>query len=117
MSKLQLIIGEKIKNHRKIKGLTQQELGTKANIKQGYLGDVERGARNISLDSLERILDALDLKPSDLFGYHEVDINNTNYELEAVIQKHCEFLRTKKVGDVRMLHRIALEIFESLESR
>ncbi|NQX58579.1 helix-turn-helix domain-containing protein [Paenibacillus qinlingensis] len=115
MSNLQVIVGEKIKNYRKIKGLTQLELGTKANIKQGYLGDVERGARNISLESLEKIMGALDLKPSDLFGYHEIDLKDANYELESVIQKHSEFLRTKRVEDVKMIHRISLEIFNSLE--
>ncbi|MBA2941054.1 helix-turn-helix transcriptional regulator [Paenibacillus sp. CGMCC 1.16610] len=116
MTSLQMIVGEKIKNFRKIKGMTQQELGFKANLKQGYLGDVERGARNISLESLEKIINALGLRPGDIFGYHEVNINDVNYELEQIIQKHSDFLRTKKIKDVKMLHKISLEIFDSLET-
>lgn len=115
MSNLKLIIGEKIRDQRKIKGFTQKELSKKANVQHTYLGDVERGSRNISLESLEKIMEALDIAASDLFDFKTVKINDSNSELDLVINEHVEFLKTKQLEDVKMINKITKEIFKSIE--
>lgn len=59
-------IGAKIKEFRKLKKLTQGQLSEKANISRSYLGDVENGRYNPSLDFLESISTALEI-PMYLF--------------------------------------------------
>jgi len=45
------------------RGLSQEQLAKKSGIDRTYISGVERGVRNITLDSLETIILALDTKP------------------------------------------------------
>jgi transcriptional regulator with XRE-family HTH domain len=60
-------LGKRIREIRKIKGLTQEELGEKANLNYKFVGELERGKVNVSLDSLVRISKALEIYIGDLF--------------------------------------------------
>jgi len=65
-AKLNGIVAENIKRYRKLSGLSQEELGEKAGLHRTYIGSVERGERNITLDSLEEIANALHIAPVQL---------------------------------------------------
>ena len=60
------IVGQKIRAYRKQAGLSQEKLAEKASLSYKYLGEVERGDVNVSLDSLMRIAKALKVKLRDL---------------------------------------------------
>jgi len=60
-------LGKKIRSLRKLKGFTQEELGDKAGISYKFIGEIERGEVNPSLDSLTSIANALSVKVKDLF--------------------------------------------------
>ena len=60
------IVGEKIRVCRKQAGMSQEKLSEKADLSPKYLGEVERGYVNISLDSLLRIAKALNVRVRDL---------------------------------------------------
>jgi transcriptional regulator with XRE-family HTH domain len=53
------LVGQNIRSFRLAKEWSQEELAYKSKLSHHYLGNVERGAQNISLDSLERIAKAL----------------------------------------------------------
>jgi transcriptional regulator with XRE-family HTH domain len=59
-------VGQKIRFYRKQAHLSQEELAEKADLSYKYVGEVERGVVNISLDSLVRIAKALRVKLRDL---------------------------------------------------
>ncbi len=67
-------LGSKLKEIRKIKGFTQEVLAEKANLNYKYLGELERGKVNVSLDSLLRISQALEINMGDLFRRKEETI-------------------------------------------
>jgi transcriptional regulator with XRE-family HTH domain len=50
-----------IKRLRSEKNISQEELAEKANLDRTYISGVERAVRNISLNSLNNIIQALDL--------------------------------------------------------
>lgn len=54
-------IGLRIREFRKSRGLTQQQLADKADISRSYLADVERNRYNPSLETLEKIANALEV--------------------------------------------------------
>ena len=54
------IIGKKIRELRKKKGFTQEDLGEKADLDYTSIGAAERGERNLSVKSLLRVAEALD---------------------------------------------------------
>jgi len=61
-------LGARIKELRKAEGLTQEQLGEKADLNYKFIGELERGQVNVSLDSLVRIAEALGVKIEDLFS-------------------------------------------------
>jgi transcriptional regulator with XRE-family HTH domain len=54
------IIGIKISSIRKFRKLTQEDLAEKAGITRVYIGQIERGTVNASIDVLHKISTALD---------------------------------------------------------
>ena len=61
-------MGDKIRSYRKQAGFTQEQLAEKADLHHNFIGEVERGNMNISLDSLMRIAKALKVKAHSLIG-------------------------------------------------
>lgn len=83
MSKLSKHVGVNIRNYRKNRGLTQEQLGELVDLPQSYIGGIERGEKNISLETLERIVKNLRVEPSNLFsGY---DLTNSQYERSKLL--------------------------------
>ena len=60
-------LGARIRYLRQQKNMTIEDLALEANINRNYLGDLERGTRNPTVDVLNRISVALDVTLSVLF--------------------------------------------------
>src|SRR5262245_39597744 len=72
-------IGQKIRNFRKRAGLSQLQLETQIGMSPGGLSRIENGEVNPSKETLNKIIDELDLKAieaSPLFGVELTDISN-----------------------------------------
>ena len=50
-------------------GISQEELAGRASLHRTYICDVERGARNVTLRSIEKLAQALEISVSTLLGY------------------------------------------------
>jgi transcriptional regulator with XRE-family HTH domain len=63
MSKRKILVafGEKVRELRKEKGLSQEELSYKADLHRTYIGMIERAEKNITLTNIEKIATALDV--------------------------------------------------------
>ena len=68
------IVRENIKRIRKSKGLTQEALALKADLHRAYLGQVERGEKNIGLKNLQKLADALDIDIKLFFDQFDSDL-------------------------------------------
>ena len=67
-------------------GISQEQLAERADLHRTYVSDVERGARNLSLESITRLARALDVSVSTLFPTEfpaveggEIKFNNRDY--------------------------------------
>lgn len=67
MKDIQLKFGENVKNQRKKMGYPREKLAELSGLHWTYIGSVERGERNISIQNIKKIADALNVKISDLF--------------------------------------------------
>ena len=65
---LKALLGAAIKAERSALGISQEELAYRANLHRTYVSDVERGARNPSIASIEKLADALQIPVSTLFA-------------------------------------------------
>ena len=60
-----------MKEYRKQKGLSQEELADLSGLHRTYISAVERERRNISIDNIEKIAKSLDVEPHCLFQKHD----------------------------------------------
>lgn len=68
--------GSSVKVWRKRIGISQEELAERADLHRTYVSDVERGARNLSLESITRMARALRISVADLFPVEASGVKN-----------------------------------------
>lgn len=73
MDNIKKELGKRVKVLRQLKCLTQEGLGEKAGLSYKFVGEIERGEVNPSLQSLSGIADALGVYVGDLFP-HKADL-------------------------------------------
>jgi len=61
--------GKRLKEIRKAAALSQEALGIKSNIHRTYIGSIERGDQNISLDNIHKLSKALKVEIKELFYF------------------------------------------------
>ena len=64
--KILIAFGDKVRELRKEKGLSQEELSFKADLHRTYIGMIERAEKNITLINIEKIAKALGVTLKDL---------------------------------------------------
>ena len=97
MVRLQSIFVENLRKHRRKCGLTQAQLAEKVNVSTHHIGMIELSRNNPTLDLVERIAKALNIKTYELF----MDPRSPNEEFQR--------LRLEIRDDMRQLLDEALE--------
>ena len=64
---LKSLLGTAIRNKRNQMGFSQEELADRAGLHRTYISDIERGARNLSLESIDKLAQALKISIGALF--------------------------------------------------
>jgi transcriptional regulator with XRE-family HTH domain len=59
-------VGLNIRKIRQKRGFSQEKLAGLADVHRAYVGQIERGEKNIGLINLEKIAKALEVRPRDL---------------------------------------------------
>jgi CheY-like chemotaxis protein/DNA-binding XRE family transcriptional regulator len=83
-------LGLSVKNWRNRLELPQEALARRAGFHRSYISDIERGARNVPLKSIEKLADALGVSVQTLFA--DVDIKSG-----------CTPLRTDEMVDILLV--------------
>lgn len=86
-----IIIGENLKKLRKELDWSQEDLADKAKINPAYYGRIERGEMNVTLDSLEKLCDALEVELPELFV-------SESSSSKPLTQKEVKFRLQKLLG-------------------
>lgn len=88
-------LGVKIKQLRKSQKMTQEQLGEKAGISYKFIGEIERGAVNPSLDSLIGIARALRVNVKELLPGEKDLITEFSHEELQVIKQAVRLLNSR----------------------
>jgi len=62
------IVGHNIRRLRTQAGLSQEELAYRAKLHRTYISSIERGERNVSIENIFAIAEALKVPPGDLLN-------------------------------------------------
>lgn len=68
-NKVLIEFGKRVRQLRKEKNISQEELSFKADLHRTYIGMIERAEKNITLINIEKIAIALNVEIKDLFIY------------------------------------------------
>lgn len=83
-SSIGIAISRAIRERRVNLGVSQEELGNRADLHRTYISDIEAGRRNLSLRSLFRISSGLGLSVSDLLKMAEAKGDLLNHDSRLV---------------------------------
>jgi len=93
-------LGNRIKSLREGRGLTQRELAEQAGLSEKYLGEVERGICNVTLEFLSKLAEALSIPMTAIL---ENDHEQNREQLVAAIIRMAPELNEK---DARIAYRM-----------
>ncbi|WP_101547262.1 helix-turn-helix domain-containing protein [Brevibacterium iodinum] len=65
---LQRVVGENLRRHRLRLGLSQEAFAERLGVHRTYMGGVERGERNLTLKTVEKLAETIDVSPIELLS-------------------------------------------------
>ncbi len=69
---LREIFRQNVKSFRKSKNLTQEKLAELCDLSTNYIGDIERNRRKVTIDTIEKIANDLNIDPADLLNKNNI---------------------------------------------
>ena len=69
MGDVKRLIGDRIRQLRKARGLSQEKLGYESGLHYTHIGSIERGEKNWSIDTLIKVAKGLNVEVGDLFSF------------------------------------------------
>ncbi len=98
------LFGKRIKELRKKKKLTQEQLGELVGVDYKQIGNIETGTYFTTMPTLERIAGALDVEIEELFKF------NHNKEKEILLTEINNLLANAPEEKIRILYRITKDV-------
>lgn len=68
-SDVNIAFGKRVAQLRKDAGYSQEQFAFKCDIDRTYVGTIERGEKSPTLNTIQKIADALGISKSELFDY------------------------------------------------
>ncbi|BCS88178.1 helix-turn-helix domain-containing protein [Pseudodesulfovibrio sediminis] len=104
MSALKVRLGKRIRELRTAQNLSQDKLAERVGISGKYLGEVERGEGNVSVEKLEKITVALDVTIGSLLdNAHMEDRSDLIKDIGGMLDKAED-------AEVRLVHRLVSDV-------
>ena len=101
-----ILLGKRIRYLRRVKELSQENLAEKANISAKYLGEIERGQANLTIDVTEQLAAALKIEMTELFDYqHEADSKHIKSRINTLIKEADS-------DDLKLIYRILKSVMK-----
>ncbi|HAD82487.1 MAG: hypothetical protein A2509_10340 [Candidatus Edwardsbacteria bacterium RIFOXYD12_FULL_50_11] len=101
------LIGQRIKKLRKDAGFTQDKLAVKASIHEKYIGQIERGEINTTIETISRIANALNVTIADIFN-----ISEGPERKKKIIIEITDKLSKQSIEKLDLVNRVVKEICE-----
>jgi transcriptional regulator with XRE-family HTH domain len=97
-------IGNRIRQLRSDIPLSQEQLALKAGIAPSFIGEIERNEKKPSIETLEKIANALEVSLSELFNYNvDTLVNSDNFYLDKILMEVRNYTNVEQEALYRLL--------------
>ncbi|MDO4553253.1 MAG: helix-turn-helix transcriptional regulator [Bacillota bacterium] len=103
MENIRQMIGARIRSLRQAKGYSIEELALLSGLNPSHLGKIERIERNFTIDTLNKIILALNVSPGDFFCFD----SPANVQEDPLIDKTMSCLKVLNANDQKAVYEIA----------
>lgn len=107
MNDLMKAIGEHIRNYRKQQELSQEELAHRAGLHVTFIGKIERAEKVCTVESLAKILDALNITLEEFFRH----IQPSSEQSETVFSQITKLVQQRSIEEQQRILEIIKLIF------
>ena len=108
-AELASLVGERIRKIRKEEGLSLELFALRCDMNAAYVGHIERGVQNPTLNTLERICKGLDISVEDLF----IDMRFTDVQRSVRLNKKKKSTNTSPYPD-EVIDRLARSFYPAI---
>ncbi|MED4599687.1 helix-turn-helix transcriptional regulator [Paenibacillus validus] len=88
MNSIRDSLGQRIRTLREQYGWTQEQLAERADLHPNYIGQIERGLKNVSLDNIYKLAVGLRMDLSQLFVFENRELPEPLSQIGQMLQ-HC----------------------------
>jgi transcriptional regulator with XRE-family HTH domain len=117
MSEFFELIGQQIKAIRDTKGLKQEDLAERINSGRPRISDIEKGKKNITLATLETIMNALEITPYELFDFQKYINVAELKEKKLILDAHKYMLMERQLDDVKYVIRSTKDYLDTIDAK
>lgn len=120
MSSFLKLVGEQLRVIRESKGLTQSqvaELTGSMGMSKSRISDIERGQTNISLNTLELLMNALEITPDELFNFQKLAGVMEIGEKKIILDVHHSLLKERDIDEIKYVVRTAKDFLDTVDAK
>ncbi|MUT65664.1 helix-turn-helix domain-containing protein [Paenibacillus sp. NEAU-GSW1] len=120
MSELSKLIGRQIRLIRDNKNLTQDHVAERTG-REGYnkarISRIETGKENITLETLEVVMNALEITPYELFDFGKYQDPLDYEQKQQVVEAYKHMLLERGLDEIEYVIRTSKDFFGTLDSK
>ncbi|HEY9063327.1 MAG TPA: helix-turn-helix transcriptional regulator [Pseudobacteroides sp.] len=107
-------VGNRIRVLRKERGWSQEDLALRADIHPSHMGTIERGEKSATIESFERIANALEITFDELFRFTDIPQESEDlFLLHRIINK----LDRRSLRDLKAINTIIDALFPWMDEK
>ena len=111
------LVGEQLKFIREEKGFKQEKLAEMAGIAHARISEIETFKSNPTLETLDKIIDALDISPLEFFHYQRLNTTTDIMNKKLLIDVHRSILLERDLGEVKYVVNTTKEFLETIDKK
>jgi len=119
LSELSELIGKQIRFLRNKKGLKQDQVAERTG-REGYnksrISKIESGKENVTLETLELIMHALDVTPQELFDFGKSQDPLVYQNKQEIVESYKYMLMERELEEIRYIVRTSQDLFGTIDS-
>lgn len=111
------LVGEHLRMIREAKGINQEELAEKAGIARARISEIENGRGNATLATLEKVMDALEITPMELFNFQNLSNTNDITDKKLLIEIHRSLLMERDLSEIQYVINTTKDLVRIMDKK